>query len=44
LVVLILVFSAVILLIVDLDRPRDGLLRVSQQALIDLQQQLNTTP
>lgn len=39
--VLILVFAAVILLIVDLDRPQEGLLQVSQQPLIDLQQQLH---
>lgn len=32
-----LAFSAVIVLIADLDRPQEGLLRVSQQALIDLQ-------
>ena len=44
LVALILVFSAVILLIVDLDRPQEGLLTVSQQALIDLQAQLGTIP
>lgn len=31
-----LAFSAVILLIADLDRPLEGLLRVSQQAMIDL--------
>jgi hypothetical protein len=29
-------FSAVMLLVVDLDRPREGMLRVSQQALVDL--------
>jgi hypothetical protein len=32
------------LLIVDLDRPREGLLRVSDLPLIDLQRQLNATP
>jgi hypothetical protein len=32
-----LAFSAVLLLIADLDRPQEGLLRVSQQAMIDLQ-------
>ena len=41
--VMILVFAAVILLIVDLDRPQEGLLRVSQQAFIDLQRQLNSS-
>lgn len=35
-----LVFSVVILLIVDLDRPTEGLLRVSQQAMLDLQRQI----
>jgi hypothetical protein len=34
-------FSAVIVLVVDLDRPREGLLTVSQQALIDLRQSMN---
>ncbi len=38
---LILVFAAVILLITDLDRPGEGFLRVSQQALSDLQRQLH---
>jgi hypothetical protein len=33
---LVLTFSAVILLIADLDRPYAGLLTVSQQALLDL--------
>ena len=36
---LILVFAVVIVLITDLDRPGEGFLRVSQQALSDLQQQ-----
>ena len=40
LVVLVLIFSAVILLVVDLDRPREGFLQVSQQPLIDVQNQL----
>lgn len=44
LVALILVFSAVLLLIVDLDRPQQGLLQVSQQALIDLQRQISSGP
>jgi membrane protein YdbS with pleckstrin-like domain len=38
--VLVLVIGAVVTLIIDLDRPRDGFLTVSQQALVDLQQQL----
>lgn len=33
---LILTFSSVMVLIVDLDRPQEGFMRVSQQALIDL--------
>jgi hypothetical protein len=39
-VVMIVVLGAVIALVVDLDRPRDGFLQVSQQPLIDLQQQI----
>jgi hypothetical protein len=34
-------FSAVVLLIADLDRPQEGSLTVSQQALIDLRQSMN---
>jgi hypothetical protein len=34
-------FSAVMLLIVDLDRPQQGAFKVSQQALIDLRQSMN---
>ena len=41
LVVLALVFAAVMLLIVDLDHAREGMLQVSQQAMIDLQRQLH---
>ena len=33
---LVLAFSAVMLLIADLDRPREGMLQVSQQAMMDL--------
>jgi hypothetical protein len=33
---LVLTFSVVMLLIADLDRPQEGLLRISQQAMIDL--------
>jgi hypothetical protein len=33
---LVLAFSIVILLIADLDRPREGLIRVSQQAMVEL--------
>ena len=35
-ILLTLVLTTVILLISDLDRPQQGLLRVSQQAMIDL--------
>jgi hypothetical protein len=38
--VLVVVLGAVTTLVVDLDRPRDGLLTVSQQPLIDLQEQI----
>jgi hypothetical protein len=34
-------FSAVIALVVDLDRPQEGTLTVSQQALIDVRQSMN---
>lgn len=40
LLVLVLVFSMVINLILDLDRPYEGLLTVSQEALIELQAQI----
>ena len=39
-VVLIVALGAVIMIVVDLDRPRDGFIQVSQQPLIDLQQQI----
>jgi hypothetical protein len=39
-VVLVVVLGAVVTLVVDLDRPRDGFLEVSQQPLIDLQEQI----
>lgn len=39
-VVLVLALGAVITIVVDLDRPRDGLIQVSQQPLIDLQRQV----
>jgi hypothetical protein len=35
-ILLALIFTAIILLIADLDRPQVGLLRVSQQAMLDL--------
>jgi ABC-type molybdate transport system ATPase subunit len=34
-------FSVVIELIADLDRPQQGVLRVSQQALLDVQRSMN---
>lgn len=36
----VLAFSAVIVLIADLDRPQEGFLKVSQQAMLDLQTRL----
>jgi membrane protein YdbS with pleckstrin-like domain len=39
-VVLVVVLAAVLTLVVDLDRPRDGFLQVNQQPLLDLQKQL----
>ena len=38
--VLVVVLAAVLTLVVDLDRPREGFLQVSQQPLIDLQEQI----
>jgi hypothetical protein len=40
-IVVAITFSAVIVLIADLDRPQEGSLTVSQQALIDLRQSMN---
>jgi hypothetical protein len=40
LLALVLAFSAVVTLIADLDRPQEGLLRVSQQTMIDVQKTL----
>jgi hypothetical protein len=39
-VVLVVALGAVLALVVDLDRPQGGLLRVNQQPLIDVQQQI----
>jgi hypothetical protein len=39
-VVLIIALGAVIMIVVDLDRPREGFIQVSQQPLLDLQQQI----
>jgi hypothetical protein len=41
---LILSFSSVMFLIVDLDRPQEGLLTVSQQAMIDVRNKLSVSP
>jgi hypothetical protein len=41
---LVLAFSAVLTLIADLDRPQEGLLRVSQQALVDLRDSFEPNP
>jgi hypothetical protein len=40
--VMIAIFTMVIMLIIDLDRPQEGLLQVSQQAMIDLQRLIGT--
>jgi hypothetical protein len=39
---LVLAFGAVLTLIADLDRGQEGLLRVSQQALVDVQHSMQT--
>ena len=39
-IVLVLALGAVITIVVDLDRPREGFIQVSQQPLIDLQEQI----
>ena len=39
-VVLVIALAAVLTLVIDLDRPREGFLQVSQQPLLDLQEQL----
>lgn len=41
---LILTFSSVIVLIVDLDQPQKGFIKVSQQSLIDLMDKFNKSP
>jgi hypothetical protein len=41
--VLTLSFSAIILLIADLDRPRGGLINVSQEPMVELQQKLRSS-
>ena len=42
--VLVVVLGAVITLVIDLDRPRDGFLQVSQQPLIELRDQIGAPP
>lgn len=41
-IVLVLVLGAVLTLVVDLDRPRDGFLTVNQQPMIDLAEQIGS--
>jgi hypothetical protein len=43
-IALVIALGAVLTLAVDLDRPRDGFVQVSQQPLIDLERQLNEVP
>ncbi|HYO87386.1 MAG TPA: hypothetical protein VER79_02000 [Candidatus Limnocylindrales bacterium] len=43
-IIVIVVLVAVVSLIIDLDRPRDGLLKVDQRALIDLQNSVQDLP
>jgi hypothetical protein len=42
--VLVVSLGAVLLLVIDLDRPQDGLITVSQQPLIDLQEKMESAP
>ena len=44
LVVMVMILSVVFFLIIDLDRSQEGLMRVPQQALFDLQRKLNAAP
>ncbi len=43
-VVLVLTFSSIMTLVADLDRPRDGFMTVSQQAMIDLSKMMSDAP
>ena len=43
-IVLIAVLGAIITLVIDLDRPQDGFLKINQQPMIDLQEQIGATP
>jgi hypothetical membrane protein len=40
-IALVIAFSSVLYLIADLDRPGQGMLKVSQQAMIDLRKSMN---
>jgi hypothetical protein len=42
-IVLVIALGATLWLVIDLDRPREGLMKTSQQPLIDLQQKLEAT-
>jgi len=42
--VLVISLGAVIWLVVDLDRPQDGLITTSQQPLVDLAESLEESP
>ena len=42
--ILVLVFSAVLMLIIELDRPQQRMFSISKQALLDLQTSLNAPP
>ena len=42
--VLVVAFALVLLLIADLDRGQEGLLRVSQQALVDVERSMQQAP
>lgn len=42
--VLVLAFSAILTLVADLDRPKEGLFTVSQQAMSDLRKMMNDAP
>ena len=40
--VLVVALAAVLTLVIDLDRPQEGFITVSQQPLIDVQRQIGT--
>jgi hypothetical protein len=44
LVIMILILATVLVIIIDLDRSQQGLLRIPQDALIDLQRQFQSNP